>query len=431
MLKRYVDENEESPVWLYLARSGGGVGSSLFREGERMRIVVKLGTGLLTRADHLDRPRISELVRQIGQLRHQDQEVALVSSGAIFAGRELLGRSKRRKDIPYKQMLAAAGQVRLMALYQELFEQHNVRVAQALLTRADLTHRESYLNARNTLLSLLEAGLVPVINENDVVAIEEIKIGDNDNLSALVANLIDADRLILLTDQSGFFTSDPRRDPNARLIRQVDRIDENIQRLAASSASPHGTGGMVTKLEAAELATRSGTEVVIASGNTKDVLLRLAEGEALGTLFATTFSRLESRKRWILAESARGKVGIDEGAAQALLRRGKSLLAAGVSSVTGNFERGATVELCDLENRELARGIANYSSTDLERIRGRQSREIATILGYQYGPTVVHRDNLVVVNSNEGESSHDCGTSRKGRAGTEKRPASLYSEHAD
>ena len=396
-----------------------------------MRIVVKLGTGLLTEAGRLNRSRISELVRQIAYLHRRGLKVALVSSGAIFAGRELLGNSKNRKDILFKQMLAAVGQVRLMALYQEFFGLHDLTVAQALLTRSDLSHRESYLNARNTLLSLLEWELVPVVNENDAVAIEEIKIGDNDNLSALVANLIDADLLILLTDQSGLYTSDPRRNPQARLIRKVPQIDEGIRRLATSTGSLHGTGGMVTKLEAAELAVRSGTEVVIASGTISNVLPRLTEGEALGTHFSSTSTRLESRKRWILAEPAQGRVEIDAGASHALLQRGKSLLPAGVTSITGHFQRGASVKLCDRHNGELARGMTNYSSADLDRIRGRHSGEIATILGYQYGLTIVHRDNMVLLNSNQGELKHEPGTTRKGRASTGKRPASLHSRHAE
>jgi glutamate 5-kinase len=338
-----------------------------------------------------------ELVKQIAQLRAEGHQMLLVSSGAIFAGREMLGPPPRRRDIPFKQILAAAGQVRLMGLYEQFFALYDTPVAQALLTRADLADRGRYLNARNTLLSLLQLRVVPVINENDVVAVEEIKIGDNDSLSALVANLVDADWLIILTDQAGLFTTDPRLDPNARLIPEVAIIDEEVRHSASGSRSALGTGGMATKIEAAELATRSGTNVVIAAGGEPDVLIRLVGGEALGTRFPTTVSHVESRKRWILAEPARGDIGVDQGAAKALLRHGKSLLAVGVTSVSGQFERGQTVRLLGPEGHEIARGITNYDASDLTAIQGRRSDAIPAVLGYQYGPTVVHRDDLVLV----------------------------------
>jgi glutamate 5-kinase len=363
-----------------------------------MRIVVKLGTHILTDgSERLSRPRMLELVKQLAQLQAEGHEILLVSSGAIFAGREMLGPPPRRKDIPFKQTLAAAGQVRLMGLYEQFFALYDTPVAQALLTRADLADRGRYLNARNTLLSLLELRVVPIINENDVVAVEEIKIGDNDNLSALVANLVDADWLIMLTDLAGLFTADPRLDTDAELIPEIAVIDEIVYDLAGGSASALGTGGMTTKVEAAELATRSGTHVVIAAGGEPDVLLRLVRGETLGTRFPATVSHVESRKRWILAEPARGEIGVDVGAAQALAQGGKSLLAVGVTSVSGQFERGQTVRLLGPDGREIARGITNYNAGDLAAIRGRRSDEIPAVLGYQYGPTVVHRDDLVLV----------------------------------
>jgi glutamate 5-kinase len=363
-----------------------------------MRIVVKLGTHILTDGgDRLSRPRMLELVKQMVQLHAGGHEILLVSSAAIFAGREILGPPPRRKDIPFKQILAAAGQVRLMGLYEQFFALYDTRIAQALLTRADLVDRGRYLNARNTLLSLLQMKVVPIINENDVVAVEEIKIGDNDNLSALVANLVDADWLIMLTDQAGLFTADPRTDPNARLIPEVATIDETIYHLAGDGRSPVGTGGMTTKIEAAELATRSGTYVAIADGREPDVLLGVVRGEALGTRFPATVSHVESRKRWILAEPARGEVGIDAGAAQALAQGGKSLLAVGVISVNGDFERGQTVRLVDPSRNVIARGITNYNASDLAAIQGHQSSDIPAVLGYQYGPTVVHRDDMVLV----------------------------------
>lgn len=363
-----------------------------------MRIVVKLGTHILTDgSDRLSRPRMLDLVRQMANLRAEGHEMLLVSSGAIFAGREMLGPPPLRKDIPFKQTLAAVGQVRLMGLYEQFFALYDVPVAQALLTRADLADRGRYLNARNTLLSLLRLRIVPVINENDVVAVEEIKIGDNDNLSALVANLVDADGLIILTDQAGLFTADPRLDPNARLIPEVATIDEQVRHLAGGSGSAVGRGGMTTKIEAAELAIRSGTDVIIAAGMEPDVLPRLVAGEALGTRFPATVSHVESRKRWILAEPAQGDIWVDEGAAQALSQQGKSLLAVGVTGVSGQYERGQTVRLLAPGGHEIARGITNYNASDLAAIRGHQSDEIPTILGYQYGPSVVHRDDMVLV----------------------------------
>jgi len=363
-----------------------------------MRIVIKLGTHTLTDgSDHLSRPRMIELVRQMAYLHAHGHQTLLVSSGAIFAGREILGPPPRRKDIPFKQALASAGQVRLMGLYEQFFALYDTSVAQALLTRADLADRGRYLNARNTLLSLLELQVVPVINENDVVAIEEIKIGDNDNLSALVANLVDADWLVILTDQAGLYTADPRLDPNAQLIPEVTAIDEQVRHLAGESGTVWGTGGMATKIEAAELAIRSGTHVVIAAGTEPDILPRLVAGERLGTHFPAAVSHVESRKRWILAEPSQGDISIDDGAAQALLHNGKSLLAVGVTAVSGQFERGQTVRLLDPDGREIARGITHYNTADLAAIRGHRSDEIPALLGYQYGPTVVHRDDLVLV----------------------------------
>lgn len=363
-----------------------------------MRIVAKIGTHTLTAGGKtLSRPRIVDLVRQISHLRASGHEVLVVSSGAIHAGREVIGLEPHRKDIPYKQTLAAVGQVRLMGLYEHLFGLYDVPVAQALLTRGDVADRGRYLNARNTLLSLLTMGIVPIINENDVVAIDEIKIGDNDNLSALVANLVDADLLVILTDQAGLYTADPRLDPHAQLLHEVQTIDDTIRKLAGDSGSGVGTGGMVTKLEAAELATRSGTAVIIAAGAERDILLRLVAHEPLGTRFPATVSHVESRKRWILAEPAGGSIVVDAGAAEAIVKAGKSILAVGVTEVRGQFRRGQTVRVYNERGKEIARGMTNYDAVDLIAIRGHRSDEILAILGYQYGPTVVHRDHLVVV----------------------------------
>lgn len=362
------------------------------------RIVVKLGTGVLTNGtDRLSRPRMVDLVRQVASLQATGREVVVVSSGAVTAGREALGFPKMRKDIPFKQVLAAVGQSRLMHIYAQLFELYDLTVAQALLTRADLADRQRYLNARNSLLALIARRVIPIVNENDVVGVDEIKIGDNDNLSALVANLVDADLLVMLTDIAGLYTADPHRVPEAQFIPVVDLIDDTIRRLAGTTSTRRGTGGMITKIQAAELATQGGTTVVIAAGDEPNVLLRLVAGECIGTRFTAAVSQLESRKRWILAESARGRIYVDQGAVQALLERGKSLLPVGVTQVEGSFERGATVRICDPGGHEIARGISNYGSDDLIAIRGRRSAEIATILGYEYGAEVVHRNNLVVV----------------------------------
>ena len=366
------------------------------------RIVAKFGTGLLTGgSDRLDEDIMSRLVSQVAQLHNQGLEVIIVSSGAIASGRHKLGLTKRIKDIPFKQVLASVGQHRLMGLYEQLFRQYNITVAQALLAKADLLDRAGYLNARNTLLALLELRVLCIVNENDVVAVDEIQeaiFGDNDNLSAMVANLIDADLLLILTDTAGLYTADPQRDPHARLISQVERIDSEIERLAANTPSRLGTGGMITKLEAARLATSSGVTVVIADGGEPDVILQLARGETLGTRFLPASSKLESRKRWMLSGlSTKGKLVVDSGAALALKKQKRSLLAAGIRDIEGEFQRGDIVNIYDPEGSRIGCGITNYSSADINVIKGAHSRKIATLLGYDYGSEVVHRNNLVVL----------------------------------
>jgi glutamate 5-kinase len=364
------------------------------------RIVIKLGTSTLTNhTPHISPPRLVELVRQMGSLFSEGREVVVVSSGAIAAGRERLKFPQLPKDIPAKQMLAAVGQPRLMSIYEQIFGLYGLTAAQVLLTRSDLTDRRRYLNSRNTLSALLAQRVVPIINENDTVATEEIRVGDNDNLSALVANLIEADLLILLTDQRGLFTADPRRDPAARLIDEIagPEIPDEVWSAARGTATSLGTGGMLTKVQAADLARRSGTRVVIASGDEPDILLRLAAGERTGTVFQPTATALESRKRFFLTGSrSSGFLGVDAGAAQAL-KSGRSLLPVGVTQVDGPFERGDTVRIVDAGGREIARGLVNYASSDLERIRGEKSEAIAQILGYDYGEEVVHRNNMVLI----------------------------------
>jgi len=371
------------------------------REPAYKRIVVKLGTGLLTGgSDHLDQEAMSGLVNQVAQLHKQGRELIVVSSGSIALGKYKLGLSRKIKGIPYRQVLASVGQSRLMHVYDRLFQQHNITVAQALLAKADLSDRAGYLNARNTLLALLELRVLPVVNENDVVAVDEIKeaiFGDNDNLSAMVANLVDADLLIILSDIAGLYTADPRSNPEASLIPQVERIDTRIERLASGTSSSLATGGMVTKIEAAKLATTSGVALVIADGREPDVILKLAAGKAIGTRFLPTTSKLESRQRWMLSGlSTKGKLIVDSGAATALKKRG-SLLAAGIEQAEGRFERGDIVNIYDHDKSRLGCGITNYSSDDISIIKGAHSRKITTLLGYDYGSEVVHRNNLVVL----------------------------------
>ena len=368
------------------------------------RIVVKLGTNLLTAgSDRLDLETMASLVGQIARLHKEGVGMVVVSSGAIAAGRQRLGITKdqEQREIPFKQVLAAVGQSRLMDAYDQLFCWHEIIIAQTLLTRADLSDRVRYLNARNTLLSLLELKAIPIVNENDVVAGEEIqetRFGDNDNLSALVANLVDADLLMLLTDTAGLYTADPNRDPDARIIERVERIDAHIEKIAGASLSGRGTGGMITKIEAAKIATASGVAVVIASGHVPDVRVRLAKGESIGTYFQPVASRLESRKRWLVSQLSRGKLFVDEGAVAALRKQNRSLLPAGITKVSGEFERGDVVSIVESATGEkLACGICNYSSGDIARIKGAHSDKIAEILGHQYGAEVVHRDNLVVL----------------------------------
>jgi glutamate 5-kinase len=311
-----------------------------------------------------------------------------------------LAITRTRRDIPFRQVLASIGQSQLMEAYDRLFAEHDIVVAQTLLTRRDLSDRLSYLNARNTLLALLHYRVVPIVNENDAVAVEELaesRIGENDTLGALTANLVDADLLVILMTREGLYTADPSVDPSAKLVSRVDRIDAAVE--AYAGGSEHGgTGGMITKLQAARLATAGGTNVVIASGLEPEVLPRLAQGEQIGTLFPAAADRLESRKRWILSGlSIRGSVVVDEGAARALRERNTSLLPAGVKDVCGDFQRGDAIDIASAAGERICCGIANYGSEELVAIKGAKSSEIATILGYDYGAEAVHRDNLVVL----------------------------------
>ena len=366
------------------------------------RIVVKLGTSLLTGGtDHLDEDMMSHLVAQVAQLHRQGLEILIVSSGAITSGRHKLGLTKKLRGIPFKQVLASVGQSRLMSAYEKLFGQHNITVAQALLTKADLSDRAGYLNTRNTLLALLELRVICIVNENDVVAVDEIqdaKFGDNDNLSAMVANLVDADLLLMLSDIAGLYTADPHRYPDAYLIPEVDRIDSRIESLATGTSSSRGIGGMITKIEAAKLATASGITVVIADGRKPENILRLATGEAIGTRFWPFVDKLESRKRWMVSYlSTKSRLTVDSGAAGALRKQKRSLLATGITGIEGKFQRGDVVTIYDHKESILGCGITNYGADDIRAIRGAHSKDIAVLLGYDYGSEVVHRNNLVVL----------------------------------
>lgn len=363
------------------------------------RIVVKLGTSVLTAGTRtLDGARMVELTRQCAELYHAGHDIVVCTSGAVAAGRAHLGFPNLPPSIVNKQLFAAVGQPRLMLQWSRFFEIYGIGIGQILLTRADVENRQRYLNARDALSALLEQRIVPVVNENDAVATEEIKVGDNDNLSALVATLVNADLLLLLTDQPGLFTADPRVDPDAQLIPEVHRIDALLRAQAGGSVTGLGVGGMATKLAAANVARHAGIDVVIAAGKEPNVILRAARGEAVGTHFVALETRPESRKRWILAgPKPSGHVIIDAGAVRALCERGRSLLPAGIRAVEGRFERGDTVTLLSEERQELARGLTAYNSSDLARIAGAHSHEIAERLGYTYGDEAIHRNNLVLL----------------------------------
>ena len=361
-------------------------------------IVIKLGTSVLTNGTkRISRRRMLEIARQVAQLHEQGYPVIIVSSGAIAAGREALNYPELDRSLRGKQMLAAVGQGRLIQMYSELFSLFEITVGQVLLTRGDLSNRTGYLNARDTLLTLLAHRIIPVINENDTIATEEIRVGDNDNLSALVANLVDAELLILLTDQLGLFTADPRTDPNAELIPLVETLDERIFALAGGTSTGLGTGGMITKLQAAQLAGRSGTTTVIASGGLTDVMIDIASGKSIGTTFLPSTTYRDSRKRWLLSEKSQGVLTVDAGAATKLRKNGASLLPVGITHATGDFERGAPVRVLGPDGTALAIGMTNYAAHEIRNLIGVRSAQIETVLGYTYGQEVIHRDNMALL----------------------------------
>lgn len=366
------------------------------------KMVVKVGTSTLTQGGKkLSRRYMLGLVQQLAQLQDQGLQVVLVSSGAIAAGRELLNFPTVERSLPSKQMFSSIGQVKLMQIWSELFSLFDLHVGQVLLTRDDLSNRKRYLNARDTLNCLLKHRVIPIINENDTVATKEIRVGDNDNLAALVANLIEADVVILLTDQEGLYTADPRLNKDAKLIPVITHIDESIFALAGGSSTSLGTGGMTTKIEAAQIASQSGTRTIIAPSSRPNVLMDLALGQQIGTLFLEETTARESRKRWLLSDKRKGMIYVDAGAALKILHQGASLLSSGIIKTTQDFERGATVEVISPSGEAIAVGISNYGSQEIQKLIGKQSTSIEEILGYSYGPEMIHRTNMTRIKWSE------------------------------
>jgi glutamate 5-kinase len=362
------------------------------------RVVVKVGSSLVTNDGRgLDLDAISRWAAQVARLRELGKLVLLVSSGAIAEGMQRLGWSHRPQQIHELQAAAAVGQMGLARAYETHFERHGVRTAQVLLTHADLADRPRYLNARSTLFTLLELGVVPVINENDTVVTDEIKFGDNDTLGALVTNLVEADVFVILTDQKGLFSADPRRDAGATLIAEATAGDVALEAMAGGTGSAIARGGMLTKVLAAKRAARSGAHTVIASGREPDVLLRLASGEMIGTQLRAATAVLTARKQWLADHLLlKGRVLVDAGAARALASGGKSLLPIGVVDVEGEFQRGDVVACLDPSGREIARGLVNYSSVQARQIVRKPTSEIKAVLGFIEEPELIHRDNLVL-----------------------------------
>jgi len=366
---------------------------------EARRLVVKVGSSLVTNEGQgLDHAALARWAEQIAELKQRKKDVVLVSSGAVAEGMQRLGWKRRPNALHELQAAAAVGQMGLVEAYESCFRKHGLRTAQVLLTHEDLADRKRYLNARSTLRTLLGLGVIPVINENDTVATDEIRFGDNDTLAALVTNLIEADALVILTDQPGLYTEDPRRHPHAELVNEARAGDASLEKMAGGVGSHIGSGGMLTKVLAAKRAARSGASTIIASGREPDVLVRLASGEAIGTQLIAETMTLAARKQWMADHlQVRGKLKLDDGAVRALRTEGKSLLPIGVFEAAGEFERGEVVSCLDAQGQEIARGLVNYSSADTRKILGSPSREIEARLGYIDEPELIHRDNLVLL----------------------------------
>ncbi len=362
------------------------------------RIVVKVGTSTLTHPNgKLNLHRIENLVRQLADLHNQDKEVILVTSGAIGVGANRMGFEKVPDTIPQKQALAAIGQGALLHLYEKIFAEYGKTVAQVLLTRDDLDDRLRYLNATNALLAMLEFGVIPIINENDTVAVEEIKFGDNDTLSALVATIVEADLLIILSDVDGLYDSDPRVNVKAVLLEEIDEITTVMEDNSKNRGSSFSSGGMFTKLKAARICMMAGVPMLIANSDNDNVIRQVVNGENIGTMFIPRESKINARKKWIAFGSlSHGQLTVDAGAAAALLNRGKSLLPSGIAEVIGDFERGTVVAVMNPEGIEIARGLVNYNSTEIKQIAGKQTAEIEKLLGEKDYDEVIHRNNLWV-----------------------------------
>ncbi|MFD1382590.1 glutamate 5-kinase [Rhodanobacter aciditrophus] len=363
------------------------------------RVVVKIGSALLTNdGQGLDVARIGQWVAQIAELRAQGKEVVLVSSGSIAAGMKRLGFSSRPTQVNELQAAAAVGQMELVGIYETHFEDHGLVTAQILLTHEDLSNRRRYLNARSSLRTLLSLGAVPIVNENDTVVTDEIRFGDNDTLGALVANLVEADALIILTDQQGLFDKNPRDHKDATLIEHASASDESLDAMASGGAGVLGSGGMLTKVRAARLAARSGADTVIASGRVEQVIVRVSLGERIGTWLQPEHGRLAARKQWLAGHlKSRGALILDDGAVNALRESGTSLLPVGVKDAEGTFSRGDMVLCVDLQGRLVARGLVNYSIAETLKLLGKPSSERGAILGYEGEPELIHRDDLVII----------------------------------
>lgn len=370
--------------------------SKLLRDARR--IVVKVGSSLVTNEGRgLDEAAIGEWCRQMALLSAQGKEVVMVSSGAIAEGMKRLGWTTRPREVPALQAAAAVGQMGLAQMYETKLRENGMGSAQVLLTHADLADRERYLNARSTLLTLLQHRVLPVINENDTVVNDEIKFGDNDTLGALVANLIEADLLVILTDQKGLYTADPRKDPLATFVHEARAGDATLEAMAGGAGSSIGRGGMLTKILAAKRAAGSGASTVIAWGREPDALLRLSQGDNLGTLLVAQTAKQQARKQWMADHlQLRGAVTVDAGAAHKVTTEGKSLLAIGMTSVSGDFSRGDVIAIRDAQGVEVARGLANYASAEARRLCRKPSHEFESLLGYTAEPEMVHRDNLIL-----------------------------------
>ncbi|MGY8848990.1 MAG: glutamate 5-kinase [Burkholderiales bacterium] len=363
------------------------------------RVVIKIGSSLVTnQGKGLDIPRLSSIAKQIAFLKNEGKRVILVSSGAIAEGMQRLNWSERPHELYKLQAAAAVGQMGLIQTYESCFQEHKLHTAQLLLTHEDLSDRKRYLNIGSTLGELLDLGVIPIINENDSVVTDEICFGDNDMLAALVTNLIDADALVILTDQNGLYTADPRIDPKAKLLNSVMAEDTMLEQMAGDAGSSIGRGGMLTKIIAAKLAAKGGASTIIASGHEENILVRLTQGESIGTEILTNTEKLADRKQWIAGLQVNGSITLDDGAVTALLVDGTSLLPIGVIDTTANFERGEAVHCVNLKGEEIAIGLINYSATETKKILGNVSSEIKPILGYVDEMELINRSNLVLLN---------------------------------